>query len=628
MQYYSDTCPRTSAANTLDLTEDELITPEPLHPHFDGFPFTVWIDPLSSRQELLDVLSGSGTPGDPYIIDRAQGTTLASPHDAGASIYHAVSSADFKKSREHEAATTNFHGISNVDDIVMRDKLVFNVQDYGVLPGGDASVNAAGIAAARAAMATFSGGIGGGTIFFPAGNYLTDTSITVTSGESYKGAGQVSTFLHGTIAGPVFTSASNGGADPLTNYVNIEDMYIKNDSTNVAARAAYFHQMSNLTMARCTLASNAGGAGSSVFKLRAVIVSTFDHVRHTSNAAPDFSCILEEANNRISFRTVSFCNTKSGALVLGGISVGFWDCHFEQLTGASTSNPAGLWVTGCTGGTVQDCYFESIGNIPAIAFATGVDTSRGWSISDNFVTNAGSPMLDIGALKFGRIGPNYLKPGSTSPNGNGLTIGSGCQDLIVQDQYLHSGSGAAVSVNTAATRIFRVTGAAKFGYFAASSDTADWSFVTGEAWQRFFRTAAGAVSLGGGAAAPDTTLSRSAAGVWAMTGTGAGAGALTLGGGFQTAHNLVTGATTLTQAHSVVTATAAAPYSITLPTAVGCAGREYTIIKTDNNANLITIATTSAQNINGATTYVGLTAQWKYVKVISNGAQWVIVGSN
>lgn len=70
-----------------------------------------------------------------------------------------------------------------------------------------------------------------------------------------------------------------------------------------------------------------------------------------------------------------------------------------------------------------------------------------------------------------------------------------------------------------------------------------------------------------------------------------------------------------------------AGFTITLPTAVGNSGLEFTIFKIDSTANLVTIATTSSQTINGATTYTLLNAQYKYVRVKSNGANWYIVGA-
>ena len=65
----------------------------------------------------------------------------------------------------------------------------------------------------------------------------------------------------------------------------------------------------------------------------------------------------------------------------------------------------------------------------------------------------------------------------------------------------------------------------------------------------------------------------------------------------------------------------------TLPTAVGVDGQEYILKRVDAGAGNVTIDTTSAQTIDGATSYI-LSNQWQYVTVQSDGANWVIVGNN
>jgi len=66
--------------------------------------------------------------------------------------------------------------------------------------------------------------------------------------------------------------------------------------------------------------------------------------------------------------------------------------------------------------------------------------------------------------------------------------------------------------------------------------------------------------------------------------------------------------------------------TITLPDATShCAGRIYTVKLTVSGTG--TVATTSSQNIDGATTY-SLSAQYKYVTVQSDGTQWWIIANN
>jgi hypothetical protein len=66
--------------------------------------------------------------------------------------------------------------------------------------------------------------------------------------------------------------------------------------------------------------------------------------------------------------------------------------------------------------------------------------------------------------------------------------------------------------------------------------------------------------------------------------------------------------------------------TITLPTAVGVAGKVYTVKKIDSSANAVTVATTSSQTIDGVTTY-SLANQYGGVNVQSDGSNWYIIAN-
>lgn len=63
--------------------------------------------------------------------------------------------------------------------------------------------------------------------------------------------------------------------------------------------------------------------------------------------------------------------------------------------------------------------------------------------------------------------------------------------------------------------------------------------------------------------------------------------------------------------------------TVTLPTAVGVTQR-FAVIKADSSVNTVTIATTSAQTINGASTQV-ISTQYAGYEVMSDGANWFVV---
>ncbi len=105
-------------------------------------------------------------------------------------------------------------------------------------------------------------------------------------------------------------------------------------------------------------------------------------------------------------------------------------------------------------------------------------------------------------------------------------------------------------------------------------------------------------------------------------------GTLTVNGSITTAFAAKSASYTVTSTDSVLTGNATtSPVTFTLPTASGIAGREYTFKKIDSSANAVTIATSSSQTIDGLATY-SLASQWKYVRVISDGSNWIVVGNN
>lgn len=86
-----------------------------------------------------------------------------------------------------------------------------------------------------------------------------------------------------------------------------------------------------------------------------------------------------------------------------------------------------------------------------------------------------------------------------------------------------------------------------------------------------------------------------------------------------------TGNYTATSSATVILANASgASFTVTLPTAVGATGLTYRVKRLNTGANTVTIGTTSAQTIDGATTQI-LTLQYTSLDVISDGSNWSIL---
>jgi hypothetical protein len=68
---------------------------------------------------------------------------------------------------------------------------------------------------------------------------------------------------------------------------------------------------------------------------------------------------------------------------------------------------------------------------------------------------------------------------------------------------------------------------------------------------------------------------------------------------------------------------AAAAFSVTLPTAVGNAGKSIAVRKIDATGNAVTVEPTGAETINGAANFP-ITVQYAVYIFVSNGANWMV----
>ncbi|MES2140473.1 MAG: hypothetical protein V4511_12265 [Bacteroidota bacterium] len=94
--------------------------------------------------------------------------------------------------------------------------------------------------------------------------------------------------------------------------------------------------------------------------------------------------------------------------------------------------------------------------------------------------------------------------------------------------------------------------------------------------------------------------------------------------GYTTAFSSKSSAYTLTAVDDIVSVTGTT--TITLPTAVGIAGRKYTI-KNIDAATTVTVSASGAETIDGAPTKA-LALQYQYLTLLSDGANWLIVANN
>jgi hypothetical protein len=210
-RYYSSTAVETSLQSSIAAQSQGASNTSFIVASISGFPtsfpYTLIVDPDTSKEEVLTVTSGSSTT---LTVTRGADNTQAVAHSAGAVVRHGVSARDFRESENHIAARgydidqaildaanqTHVHGIATGDGVVVgttkAQTLTNKVYSSGTVTGAFTATNA-----------TFTGG--------------TFTSATVTS-STITASTIVSSTLTGsfTASGATFVSPTISGSPVIT----------------------------------------------------------------------------------------------------------------------------------------------------------------------------------------------------------------------------------------------------------------------------------------------------------------------------------------------------------------------------------------------------------------------------
>lgn len=320
----------------------------------------------------------------------------------------------------------------------------------------------------------------------------------------------------------------------------------------------------------------------------------------------------------------------SGSAVAGLSFIGDTD------TGWSSSG-AGA-ITMIIGGTQQIVYDGSLS-------ALSMDSNLKWrgldgtpsepGISFSSETNTGLFRVSSGVLAIGTLGTQRVRFESSgvtlatggqfrSPFGTAASPPYSFSSATGTGIYGDSGSGGTLYFATAGLErgsinsvrvnfqhpLQMLSGSAAAPVYSFTSATTSGLFLTG--------TNAVAISVGGTERARIST-----AGDLGIATTSPNS-KLHVNGSAAYAFASTSADITLDSTHNFVAVSAsAANRTITLPTAAGITGREYTVKKTDATSNTVTIDGAASETIDGDLTLV-LVSQYQSVTLVSDGTNWLV----
>lgn len=556
---------------------------------------------------------------------------------------------------------------STLDSKVAHGDLMLNAKDYGALGDGSTDDTAA-IQSALNALST------GGWLHVPAGNYIVNGTINVPSNVRITGAGMddgtsapSTTFKRGTAAGaPMFrlngTAPSTGtGVSPSPKRrITLSDFTIRGNSTSDDLIEAYYTNRNHF--ARIRFISTTGHAVHGVelwdttfdacqFDLTGDATHSSVQLQNRASSTVGASGYSNDNINRITFRSCTWESFTSQCVELDATSNGSThqinnitidDCKFETTT---FQNPFISLTTSCRSVYIKNSYFAADSKDPGYAggAADMIVSSGSGLVVDSCLFYQGATGLVTSAVHLTNHSGANLVTGITC-NWTAFTPSSGGAVWI--QAYATASRDAVGNVKVdVGKRVVDETGISSYRVdprlYVEADQIAEvvWD-QTGTNPKKFTlgTTASGNFSLlpSGNSLWTIKTPASTNFVVFDMTngrtgfGTDATAASPTssihVAGSMTRKTDVKTANYTMTANDSrlLVDATSG-NVTMTLPSAVGIAGRDYYVAKVDGSANTVTIATTSTQTINGSSSVV-LGSPFEDGLFISDGSNWVRSG--
>lgn len=316
-RYYSSTAVETSLQSSIAAQSQGASNTSFIVASISGFPtsypYTLIVDPDTSKEEVLTVFAGSGTTLSVY---RGADNTQAVAHSAGAVVRHGVSAREFRESENHIAARgydidqaildaanqTHVHGIGAGDGAIVgttaAQTLTNKVYSSGTVTG-----------AFTATSATFTGGtFTSATVTSSTITASTIVSSTLTGSFTASGA----TFVSPTISGsPVITGLSSAGmVDSSATPKNYVDS-ILGSATAAATSAA--SAAASATAAATSATSAAASASAASGSASAASASATAAATSATSAANSATAAATSATSAAASATAAATSATSAA---------------------------------------------------------------------------------------------------------------------------------------------------------------------------------------------------------------------------------------------------------------------------------------------------------------------------
>ncbi len=473
-RYYSSTAVETALGSSIPAQSQGQSNTSFIVGSVSGFPtsypFTLIVDPDTSKEEVVTVTAGSGTT---LTVTRGSDNTQAVAHSAGAVVRHGVSGRDFRDTENHIAARgydtdesiltaagqTHVHGLQSGDGVVVgstkTQTLTNKTYSAGTFTGSFTASSATFVSPTISGSPVITGLSSAGMVDTSATpkNYvdsiLGSATAAATSAAS-AAASATSAAISATSAANSATAAANSASAAATSATSAAASATA--SANSASAAA-----TSATSAAASATAAATSATSAAASASAAAASVATIASYATAAANSASAAATSATSAAASASAAATSAASAAASTTAAAASAAAAATSETNAAASASAAATSATSAATSATSAATSASAAATSASAAATSATSAANSATAAASSATSASSAATQAESAWDSFDDRYLGAKTTPPtvdnDGNPLIVGALYWNSNNSEMYVWDGSAwDAITTNVSMTR--------------------------------------------------------------------------------------------------------------------------------------------------------------------------------
>lgn len=435
-----------------------------------SYPYTLLVDPDTSKEEVVTVTAGSGTT---LTVTRGSDNTQAVAHSAGAVVRHGVSGRDFRESENHIAARgydidetiltaanqTHVHGIATGDGVIVgtskSQTLTNKVYSSGTFTGSFTASAATFVSPTISGTPVITGLSSAGMVDTSATpkNYVDSILGSATSAAASAASAAASANAASTSANSASTSAASALASANAASTSAASALTSANAASTSAASASTSAASALNSANAasTSATSAANSANAAAASVATIASYATAAANSASAAATSATSAAASANAASTSAASAAaSTTAAAASAAAAATSEANAAASATAAATSATSAAASASAASTSATSAATSASAAATSASAAATSATSAASSATSATSAATQAEAAWDSFDDRY--LGAKITPP-TVDNDGNPLIVGALYWNSNNSEMYVWDGSAwDAITTNVSMTR--------------------------------------------------------------------------------------------------------------------------------------------------------------------------------